>query len=67
MADCQTIDVSDIAGIGSSQVSEQSGDNEFGANIWGRLYPLNNAYTKVEYHGYLVIYSGSRLIGTPWE
>ena len=48
MADCQTIDVTDIAGVGSSQASEATGDNEFEAGIWGRLYALGSAYSKVD-------------------
>ncbi|KAI6658090.1 Serine/threonine-protein kinase Chk2-like [Oopsacas minuta] len=47
MADCQTIDVSDIAGVGSSQLSEPLAD-ECEANTWGRLYPLHDAYSKVD-------------------
>ena len=48
MADCQTIDVSEIYGVASSQASEPTGD-ELEANVWGRLYPLHNAYSKVSY------------------
>ena len=48
MADCQTIDVSEIYGVASSQASEPTGD-ELEANVWGRLYPLHDAYSKVSY------------------
>ena len=60
MADCQTIDVSDIYGVASSQASEPTGD-ELEANVWGRLYPLHNAYSKVSYFSKLDMFSHSKL------
>ena len=56
MADCQTIDVSEIYGVASSQASEPTGD-ELEANVWGRLYPLHNAYSKVSYFSKLDMFS----------
>ena len=46
MAECQTIDVSEICGVASSQLSE-SLDDELEASVWGRLYPLHDSYSKV--------------------
>ena len=46
MAECQTIDVSEICGVASSQLSEPL-DDELEASVWGRLYPLHDSYSKV--------------------